>query len=276
MDYTVRVTKQQYMNTPLVLRMAGIDHIQEKVNRPSGLPVWQILYGASGTGNIQIEESRYNLGEGQIAVLPPHTGHQYESAQNEWKVHFLGFDGNSCQKLLTDLGLAQPGVYHLSHGEKASQAFLLHLKEIESVINSQIHLKYRVLSKELYSTLLDLASGSSLERTALWNDPDGLMSDVIEYLEKHCSEDISLMQIGEEFHLTPEYLCARFKNSTGETVGQYLKRVRIGRARILLMERPDLNLSRIGELCGYRSPSYFGKVFREMTGLTPQNFRTVR
>lgn len=276
MDYTVRVTKQQYMNTPLVLRMAGIDHIQEKVNRPSGLPVWQILYGASGTGNIRIEESRYNLGEGQIAVLPPHTGHQYESAQNEWKVHFLGFDGNSCQKLLTDLGLAQPGVYHLSHGEKASQAFLLHLKEIESVINSQIHLKYRVLSKELYSTLLDLASGSSLERTALWNDPDGLMSDVIEYLEKHCSEDISLMQIGEEFHLTPEYLCARFKNSTGETVGQYLKRVRIGRARILLMERPDLNLSRIGELCGYRSPSYFGKVFREMTGLTPQNFRTVR
>ena len=276
MDYTVRVTEQQYMNTPLVLRMAGIDHIQEKVNRPSGLPVWQILYGASGTGNIQIEESRYNLGEGQIAVLPPHTGHQYESAQNEWKVHFLGFDGNSCQKLLTDLGLAQPGVYHLSHGEKASQAFLLHLKEIESVINSQIHLKYRVLSKELYSTLLDLASGSSLERTALWNDPDGLMSDVIEYLEKHCSEDISLMQIGEEFHLTPEYLCARFKNSTGETVGQYLKRVRIGRARILLMERPDLNLSRIGELCGYRSPSYFGKVFREMTGLTPQNFRTVR
>ena len=198
------------------------------------------------------------------------------SAQNEWKVHFLGFDGNSCQKLLTDLGLAQPGVYHLSHGEKASQAFLLHLKEIESVINSQIHLKYRVLSKELYSTLLDLASGSSLERTALWNDPDGLMSDVIEYLEKHCSEDISLMQIGEEFHLTPEYLCARFKNSTGETVGQYLKRVRIGRARILLMERPDLNLSRIGELCGYRSPSYFGKVFRELTGLTPQNFRTVR
>ena len=276
MDYTVRVTKQQYINTPLVLRMAGIDHIQEKVNRPSGLPVWQILYGASGTGNIRIEESRYNLGEGQIAVLPPHTGHQYESAQNEWKVHFLGFDGNSCQKLLTDLGLAQPGVYHLSHGEKASQAFLLHLKEIESVINSQIHLKYRVLSKELYSTLLDLASGSSLERTALWNDPDGLMSDVIEYLEKHCSEDISLMQIGEEFHLTPEYLCARFKNSTGETVGQYLKRVRIGRARILLMERPDLNLSRIGELCGYRSPSYFGKVFREMTGLTPQNFRTVR
>ena len=276
MDYTIRVTKQQYTYTPLVLRMMGINHSQEKVNRPSGLPTWQILYGVSGRGNVRIEESRYILQEGQIAVLPPHTGHQYESAQREWIVHFLGFDGNACQKLLTDLGLAQPGVYHLSQGENTGKVFLLHLEEFERVVRSQMQLKYRALSKELYSTLLDLAAGSSLERTALWNDPDGLMSDVIEYLEHHCSEDISLMQIGEEFHLTPEYLCARFKNSTGETVGQYLKRVRIGRARILLMERPDLNLKEIGERCGYRSPSYFGKVFREMTGMTPQSFRTVR
>ena len=248
MDYTIRVTKQQYTYTPLVLRMVGINHSQEKVNRPSGLPTWQILYGVSGRGNVRIEESRYILQEGQIAVLPPHTGHQYESAQKEWIVHFLGFDGNACQKLLTDLGLAQPGVYHLSQGENTGKVFLLHLEEFERVIRSQMQLKYRVFSKELYSTLLDLAAGSSLERTALWNNPDGLMSDVIEYLEHHCSEDISLMQIGEEFHLTPEYLCARFKNSTGETVGQYLKRVRIGRARILLMERPDLNLKEIGDL----------------------------
>ena len=276
MDHTIRVTKQQYSNTPLVLRMVGISHSQEKVNRPSGLTVWQILYGASGRGNIRIGESRYILQEDQIAVLPPHTGHQYESAEGVWTVHFLGFDGNSCQKLLTDLGLAQPGVYHLSRGEKASQAFLMHLEEFERVILSQMQQKYRALSKELYSTLLDLSAGSSLERTVLWNDPDGLMSDVIEYLERHCSEDISLMQIGEEFHLTPEYLCARFRSSTGETIGQYLKRVRIGRARILLMERPELNLKEIGGQCGYRSPSYFGKVFREMTGMTPQSFRTVR
>jgi len=39
MDYTVRVTKQQYARIPLVLRMLGLDHVQEVVNRPAGFPV---------------------------------------------------------------------------------------------------------------------------------------------------------------------------------------------------------------------------------------------
>ncbi len=276
MDYTIRTTKQQYSNTPLILRMIGIGHEQEKVNRPSGLSVWQILYGASGQGNVRIGESRYILREGQIAVLPADEGHRYESAEGKWIVHFLGFSGNSCQKLLSDLRIALPGVYHIGSGAKGSRLFLLHLHKFERIIKGTELNKHRSLSKELYSTLLDLAAGSALEKTVLWNDPDGLISDVMAYLETHCSEDLSLMRLGEEFQLTPEYLCARFKNSTGETIGKYIRRIRIGRARILLVERPELTLGAIGELCGFSSPSYFGKVFREMTGTTPQNFRTIR
>ena len=109
----------------------------------------------------------------------------------------------------------------------------------------------------------------------MWNDPDGLVTEVMGYLEQHLSEDLALGQIAEEFHLTPEYLCARFKGSTGDTIGGYLKRIRIGRARMLLMERPELTLAQAGELCGYRSPSYFGKVFKEETGMTPQTFKTL-
>ncbi len=276
MDYTIRTTKQQYSNTPLILRMIGIGHVQEKVNRPSGLSVWQILYGVSGRGIFRIGENRYILREGQIAVLPPDEGHQYESEEGKWTVHFLGFSGNSCHKLLSDMRIAQPGVYHLSSGGKGSRLFLLHLEEFERIIKGTELNKHRSLSKELYSTLLDLAAGSALEKTAVWNDPDGLISELMVYLETHCSEDLSLLRLGEEFHLTPEYLCARFKNSTGETIGKYIRRIRIGRARILLVERPELTLGAIGELCGFSSPSYFGKVFREMTGMTPQNFRAFR
>ena len=44
---------------------------------------------------------------------------------------------------------------------------------------------------------------------------------------------------------------------------------------MLLMERPELTLAKAGEMCGYRSPSYFGKVFKEETGMTPQTFKTL-
>ena len=39
------------------------------------------------------------------------------------------------------------------------------------------------------------------------------------------------------------------------------------------MERPDAPLREIAEACGFRSLSYFGKVFREATGFTPQGYR---
>lgn len=275
MDYTVRVTKQQYARIPLVLRMLGLDHEQEVINRPHGFPVWQILYGVRGSGNFRIGESRYVLQEGQIAMLPPHLPHSYESREGEWVVHFLGLGGNSCQKLLSDLKLAEPGVYHLDAGGKGGRLYVSHLKECERVITSDVQSRQLLLSKELYSMLLDLSVSSKPEKAAVWNDPEGLVTEVMEYLEQHMSEDLALREIAEEFHLTPEYLCARFKGSTGDTIGGYLKRIRIGRARILLMGQPELTLAQIGQQCGFRSPSYFGKVFRETTGITPQAFKTL-
>ena len=106
--------------------------------------------------------------------------------------------------------------------------------------------KQQLLSKELYSMLLDLSVSSKPEKAAVWNDPEGLVTEVMGYLEQHLSEDLALRQIAEEFHLTPEYLCARFKGSTGDTIGGYLKRIRIGRARMLLMERRSLPWRRSG------------------------------
>ena len=97
--------------------------------------------------------------------------------------------------------------------------------------------------------------------------------EMILYLEDHYSEDISLDGLAAHFQRTPEYLCSIFKAATGETISHYLRRIRIHRAKVLLMERPDTGLREISEACGFHSVSYFGKVFREATGFTPQGYR---
>ena len=127
MDYTIRTTKKQYADTPLLLRMLGTDHLQEPVNRPAGLPLWQIIYGLSGTGRFLIEGRNYILHESQAALLTPHISHRYESAGGEWIVHFIGFTGNSCQKILYDVKFSEPGVYHLGGTEGRKQEFLSHV-----------------------------------------------------------------------------------------------------------------------------------------------------
>ena len=62
-------------------------------------------------------------------------------------------------------------------------------------------------------------------------------------------------------------------SATGKTISRYLRRVRIHRAKVLLMEQPDASLREVCQACGFHSLSYFGKVFREATGFTPQGCR---
>ena len=52
-----------------------------------------------------------------------------------------------------------------------------------------------------------------------------------------------------------------------------LGKIIIWDAKFLLMGSPDTGLREIAEACGFRSVSYFGKVFREATGFTPQAYR---
>lgn len=128
----------------------------------------------------------------------------------------------------------------------------------------------RVLSKELYSFLLDLSRESSYVEMSAEVRENHLVSDILLYLEEHYAQDISLREIAEHTGKTPEYLCSCFRKETGETIMHALTSIRIGRARQMLLENPELPVYKIGEQCGFHSPSYFGRVFRANTGVSPQ------
>ena len=104
-------------------------------------------------------------------------------------------------------------------------------------------------------------------------EESGLAKEIVLYLEDHFDKDISLDDLSAYLHKTPEYLCTSFKSITGETIMHYLRRIRIHRAKVLLMETPDTNIREIAALCGFSSASYFGRVFKESTGYTPQGYR---
>ncbi|MBQ1311858.1 MAG: helix-turn-helix domain-containing protein [Blautia sp.] len=269
MEYHIRVTKHQYAEIPLLLRNVGIDCLQEPINRPEGMPLWQIFYGVSGEGEFVFEGQRNILQEGQAVLLYPHSGHSYHKLQDSWTVHYVGFNGSACLKFLSGLGLKESGVYHLTD----SSIFPSHIRKISEIHDSASGHKELSYSKELYSMLLDFSSSAFHVKHTDSGQETGVVKDVIYYLEKHFAEEISLTDLAEQFCMTPEYLCTLFREQTGDNLIPYLNKVRVGKARIFLMESPDQTVREIGERCGFHSPSYFGKVFREFTGMTPQGYR---
>jgi two-component system response regulator YesN len=86
------------------------------------------------------------------------------------------------------------------------------------------------------------------------------------------SQGISLSDVARKVGVTAEYLSAQFHRETGVTFSAYLRNFRVRKAKELLLGT-DLKLFAVGEQVGYRDSRYFCRVFKEVTGLSPSEYR---
>ena len=85
-------------------------------------------------------------------------------------------------------------------------------------------------------------------------------------------EPITLQTMGESLRVSPYYLSHVFKQMSGYSPMQYLLRRRIGEAQTLLITT-DLSITRIAEMVGYDTQSYFNLQFTKNVGMSPGKFR---
>ena len=83
----------------------------------------------------------------------------------------------------------------------------------------------------------------------------------------------SINDISDKFGFTNEYLSKIFKKHIGETPLKYITKIRINKAKQLLLNQPELEIKKIGELVGYKDAFYFSRVFRSNVGLYPSDYR---
>ncbi len=83
---------------------------------------------------------------------------------------------------------------------------------------------------------------------------------------------ITLEEIAIKLQLTPEYLGTKFHKETGMSFKNYMKNVRMNKAKELLVGT-NLKLYEISEQVGYSDSKYFSKVFKEVTGQLPADYR---
>ncbi len=95
---------------------------------------------------------------------------------------------------------------------------------------------------------------------------------VLDYMREHLSEPLTLAELAREAALHPHYLCACFKEAMGLSIWEYWKQLRIHRA-CLLLSSTDKPVTQIAIECGFNGLSYFHRVFREVQGVSPRQYR---
>lgn len=98
-----------------------------------------------------------------------------------------------------------------------------------------------------------------------------IVEQVTGLLTNHYREDLSLEACAEQFHTSPYTLSRAFKQILGINYVDYLQRLRMDKAKELLIST-TLKIQEVADQVGYQH-SYFNKVFKTETGLTPTQYR---
>lgn len=102
-----------------------------------------------------------------------------------------------------------------------------------------------------------------------------VMYRAVNYVRKNYEKKITLEETASMVFLSPAYFSRVFKEEMGETFNYYVNKVRVEEAKKLLLNE-KIPLVEISSLVGFEGQSYFSKVFKKITGVTPGKFRESR
>lgn len=104
------------------------------------------------------------------------------------------------------------------------------------------------------------------------NSTDGVIKRILNYIDKNYYKSLRLEGLAEIFNYNSAYLGKIFKNYTGENFNNYLDKVRIEKAKIMLAEK-SIKIYEVSEKVGYSSMNYFYEKFKKHVGVSPMEFR---
>ena len=93
-----------------------------------------------------------------------------------------------------------------------------------------------------------------------------------QFIAQHQDEEISLGQVARAVNTSSFYFCKLFRKATGLKFTDYLSRVRIEKAKNLLLN-PNVRISEVAYEVGFQSLTHFNRVFRKVVGESPREYR---
>ena len=101
------------------------------------------------------------------------------------------------------------------------------------------------------------------------------LEKMLNYLNMHFTEVISLQGLADQVHLSREVCCRLFKKMTGKTITGYLEEYRVNKS-FSLVQSGQYSMTQITEMVGFSNPSRFASAFRKRFGCNPGEYNSVK
>ncbi|MBI9011324.1 MAG: response regulator [Clostridiales bacterium] len=137
---------------------------------------------------------------------------------------------------------------------------------LDEVMNTQnlIDLKNKIIENTLQIT--------EFIRNEKSQKASQVVTDAIDYIKNHYSDDIRLKDVAEEVSISPHYFSKIFKDEMGLNFIDYLTDHRLNKAKVMLKENNE-SIKNIAYSIGYNDPNYFSRLFKKIVGMTPKEYQ---
>jgi len=99
-----------------------------------------------------------------------------------------------------------------------------------------------------------------------------IIHNAMEYIKSSYNMDIGLQSVAKHIHVSSSYLSRIFSKKTGETIIEYITKIRMEKAKELL-KSANIQIFEVAALVGIEDPAYFSHLFKKHTGLSPKEFK---
>lgn len=242
---------------------------------------YEMYYLFHGERNYFIKDSIYQVQPGDLVLIDTNVLHKtsQRGEPNHERIvlyfspsFFSGFPQSERALLLAPFAHANP-LLKLNLQEKIHVEHLLLslLNEVmEQPLGYSVHIRNLAVQLLLFSARYIYKRGSQPdeERSPIQRK----VTDIVRHINLHYKAPLQLDAMAKQFYISKSHLSRIFKKVTGFGFSEYVNITRVKEAKRLLQDT-DCSITQVAEQCGFDSLTHFGKVFKNLSGLSPRDYR---
>lgn len=225
------------------------------------------IYVHKGNGTITINKTTMDLLPHHLYAVNPMSMHEFKAGADGFSAYEIKFEisDKALYKKLCSLPMS---INTSGHEIKSIFQTLFNETTTKDLYYSDI------IGIKFYELVTLLFRYSEHQRN---DSPDNTPSSdkfapVINYINQHLQEQITLQTLADTVHMESIYFLKQFKQTTGNTPMNYVRNIRISRAKNLLIHS-DMNITQISAAIGFMTVHHFSSTFKTITGFSPSEYR---